>query len=644
MKKGLQERQVERYVLPLSDGVTLLNTTEIVLQVNDRTAPDFGALCYLRREKVRLSPFSGRRVDPDSLCLDRTVQIARLLAWLSEQYNTGRWRPTTLGNYMRELVGFVDWCDASGHHAVLATRDDAHRALKAWVQHLRGQIVKGKIANNTAVIQQSATIRVLKHFLNMNDVTRGINILRSRDDHNNPTAVPSDEKVGHLLGFCSTLFHGVCDLTLNFKPYPYALSVPPFLEWPRNTLWLFPLKRWRITPDQNVSATEHIPPFINYAEGCVLDIEPFVDQYANVYSARHAYATVTAEIAKANTDQYSQHRLRVAAWAAAAFYVIFISATGMNVAQAIELRWDDDLLDPGNIIKPLRQNFRAVKYRAGGREVSFVITTRMVPLFLKYLQLRKYLLRGREFDHLFVDLIYRQGAANIASVTPRAPRSTFEYSFNNLLTTLTHKVPRVTPRELRSAKQDFMIRKYDPVTTSLTMQHSLQTTVQKYSHGSEVQAQKEMGEFLTCMENTVLQKGVSPLGSTSLSVGACLDQGHPHALIENPPAVPDCKHQEGCLFCEHYRVHADETDVRKLLSLDYCLRHTAHFAKSNEEHDAVFCPVLRRIDGLLLEIGKRAPSMLAIVKKVKTEVNVRGILDPYWSAKLEFLMSLEELL
>lgn len=644
MSARLQERQVERHTLPLPDGVALLNTTKIVLQVSDRIAPDFGALCYLRREKTRSSPYAGRKVDPDSLCPKRTAQIARLLAWVAEQYNGGLWRPATFGNYIREFVKFVDWCDSSGHHAALATKDDAHRALRAWVQHLRDQVATGKATNNGATVQQSGAIRVLKDFFNANDITRGINLLRSKDDHISPTAVPSDDKVGRLIGVCSALFNGVCDLTLNFKPYPYALSVPSFLQWPEDTLWLFGLKRWRITPDEDVSDTEHIPPFIDYAGGRVLDVEAFVDRYVSAYTARKAYADVATEIAEANADRYHRHRLRLAAWAAAAFYVIFISATGMNGAQAIELPWSDDLLDPRNIIEPHRQNFRAVKYRAGGREVSFIISARTVPLFLKYLELRKFLLRGRGFGYLFVDLLYRQGAADIASVAPRAPRNTFEYSFNILLSKLTPKVPRVTPRELRSAKQDFMIRKYDPVTTSIMLQHSLRTTFRKYSQGSEVQAQKEMGEFLTRMEDTVLQKGVNPPGSTSLAVGACLDEGHPHARVENPPAVPDCKRQEGCLFCGQYRVHADETDVRKLLSLHYCLRRTAHFAKSAEEHDALFGPILQRIDSLLLEIGKRAPSMLATVERVRTEVDVRGVLDPYWAGKLEFLMSLEELL
>jgi hypothetical protein len=108
-------------------------------------------------------------------------------------------------------------------------------------------------------------------------------------------------------------------------------------------------------------------------------------------------------------------------------------------------------------------------------------------------------------------------------------------------------------------------------------------------------------------------------------------------IAQAVPIVPGCKSAEGCLYCDKYRVHADETDIRKLLSCRYCLRTTSNRAASLEDYDRTFGAVLRRIDFLLDELKKRDADLVA---RLENAVDVGGELDVFWSSKLEQLLEL----
>lgn len=56
------------------------------------------------------------------------------------------------------------------------------------------------------------------------------------------------------------------------------------------------------------------------------------------------------------------------------------------------------------------------------------------------------------------------------------------------------------------------------------------------------------------------------------TVGHCDDYGHPEAKVASPPIEPNCKKQFGCLYCEHYAIHADDEDIHKLFCLSYVVK------------------------------------------------------------------------
>jgi hypothetical protein len=100
---------------------------------------------------------------------------------------------------------------------------------------------------------------------------------------------------------------------------------------------------------------------------------------------------------------------------------------------------------------------------------------------------------------------------------------------------------------------------------------------------------------------------------------------------------PNCIDPEGCLFCDNYRIHVDETDIRKLLSCRYCIEKTAHLIGSLEEQHATLQPILARIDSIVAKLKQYNEPL---VTKILSEVE-EGELDVYWARKLEMFMELD---
>lgn len=637
-------REVESYSLPLPSGVTLLNTHKIVLKILRGYSIDFGAWCYLRRSDKKRLRGKGREVVIESRCPIRTEQVAKLIAQVVELSAGGQFAPITLSHRYKHFEKFLFWCDANGRSDVLHDVSSARRSIHAYVLELRREIFAGTIANNAAAELQTSTIRVLQEHHGAYDLDRGLNLIRENNVGRMGTPVPSDEAVGRLVGFCSYIFTGLSDLVLSNEPYPFRLKMPPFLGWPGDSLWIFPGRRWRVTPEETLPQARGGYNFaLDYKNGRVRDVEEIRDSYFSVFTAQKAVRNTQQRIQEANANQYHDVRLKAATTAMEAFAIIFIAATGMNYAPFQSLPWSEELTQLPREPIVERRHFRTIKYRANNKEVTFAISLRFIPMLRRYLELREWILRGRTSDYLFFGF-HDKYTTPIASIEPSQVSRQYLYDFLDVIETMTAQVPRVTARELRSAKQDFLIRHFDPVTASSLMQHSLRTATKKYSKGSETLAQEEMGDYLSQVEETVLKRGEDPRGSAARPTGLCIKEDNPRPIMIDPPAKPNCKDQEGCLYCDKYRVHADEADARKLLSLHYCLRQTAHFAASAEEHAAVFGHLLTRIDSLLDQICNKSPEMVAPIKRIRKEVDEDGKLDAYWAAKLDFLYQLGDLI
>jgi len=369
----------------------------------------------------------------------------------------------------------------------------------------------------------------------------------------------------------------------------------------------------------------------DYANGCVASAGGIVHRYRHnpPKNRRETAAETTVLNAKrrietANADRQNSYRRIAAMLAHNAFIVLFLAHTGMNWSTVESLPWTG-----AHELGAERQGFRAIKYRAGGRLVSFEIQSEFLSAFRTFLRLRDYILDGEPFDSLFI--ASPNGGKHFEPVKQKAQSSIFDS-----LRRIDPSVPDIKSQQWRAAKSDWLLRKTDPATTATVLQNSEATVLASYAAGSATTHSEEFNAFFDKLQSAVLERGVAiPEGVTN-AVGVCASFGKPNQVFAAPVA-PDCKAPEGCLFCDKFKVHADEKDTRKLLSCRYCIQQTAHMVVSEEHFQLLFGPLLQRISTLLAAIDAREPGL---VTRIEEEVH-EGELDPYWNRKLEMLVDLE---
>ena len=128
------------------------------------------------------------------------------------------------------------------------------------------------------------------------------------------------------------------------------------------------------------------------------------------------------------------------------------------------------------------------------------------------------------------------------------------------------------------------------------------------------------------------------LSSTPIAVGQC-SQLDPVA-IPFAPIKPDCSKPEGCLYCDKYKVHADETDYKKLLSFKYVFEISETLAHDEEHYERVVLPIIEKIDEAKNQILGSGILPSEIVKQITIEVYQYERLDKYWQKKLDLLVDL----
>lgn len=634
-----EERLIVVRTLPIQGGTSFSCPEETILEFVPGKTLDFGALCYLSRSENSRKKNKGRMVLISSFNAVRALEIRELIDKVNENFISSGLRPLALHSQYARLIYFINWCDANGHIEVLRDVDHARCALRAHVADARRRVDQHQMNNNTAAGCHLLILRALEIYFSSDELDVGINFLTAHRYLKMGTEVPGDEDQSKVVAWCICLIDGLCPLLLDKTsegkpvPFPFLLTVPGYLNYPGNAVWIFPLRQWN-----RFSKTEHKNSAYDYDNGVIFsNVElsakrPEWSVKRINESIRKAYLNID----RAKLDQYHSQRILRGLLVQYAFFVLFIAVTGANDTQALELPWSEELESTVKDPSIERQGFRRIKYRAKGRVVSFEIGVKYMPYLRRFLQLREYLLMGKRCEFLFFRYPGNNFANNFANGEPTSAYS-LSLKFYTALKKISQNLPELKCRKWRAAKQHHLIRREDPVITAQVMQHSIPTSVRNYSNGSEVTHQIEMGEYFHRMEKIVVPRGEILLGSEVRSLGSCAEPNCPTPLADRPPLVPDCQRAEGCLFCDKYRVHADEIDCRKVLSARHCVRITAQYARSVEEYDQVFGVVLNRLEEVLAEIKKREPRM---VENLEKQVDIDGELDKFWSAKLETLVSL----
>ncbi|WP_155648295.1 hypothetical protein [Burkholderia cepacia] len=622
-------REVKFLDLTRKNDGDMLRVDRVVVKLYYSQSIDFGALCYLRRDAKKRGAGGGRRVDFESYSRSRASSIRRLVEVVKDSSVSGSVRPYTLIARFRSFSRFIDWCDENSHGDVLQGIGSAQAAYREWSADIRRRVDQHLLGQNSGAMEQRQVAIVLQDFYEVDDFAQGVNVLTQTKYLVQSTVLPDDQARSSVLAWCECLFRGFSDLVLNrttsggLNQFPYALEVPRCENYPNGRIWIFPLNDWSFDAPVGYVYDRDFGRIRSLSE-----VERF---YSKPRDAAIAVARAEKIIAAANADPHHPGRLWRGITACYAFHLLFMAVTGMNAASSADVPWSDDIARAVENPVIARQGIRVIKYRAGGKSQEFEIGVMYMPIFRQYLRLREFLLMGRKWEYLFFSYDPRR------STVIRRFRPAGVHHFYTILRKLSPDVPKISPRQWRASKQDYVVRKGDPILAATVMQHSVATSIENYSNGTEADHFMEMGAYLGLAENAknvILTRGAVV---AERSTGACATPDEPKPIIDSPPVEPDCKRGEGCLFCEKYRIHADEVDARKLLSARHCIRVSARYAGSVEEQNEAFGPVLRALEFYLDLIRSRDT---ALVERLEREVDVDGELSPFWATKLDTLIEL----
>jgi len=627
------EREIILHELPIPETDFLPTPHLMVIKFPNGNTVDIGALCYLEREipssfsdkTKRRAKGKGRKVNLNSLNEDRKYAVAKLSRHISDELSYSGQRPETVRDMLNRFMPFMDWADNNNYENILTDVRQARLAIYDYVKSLRERVNSNSISVNSAARQQFTILKLLEGFYDEDNLSHGINLLRTNAAAKIQTTPPDEKIQSKILSLCESLFSNISNFILDFRKYPYSLEVPEFINFSGNRIWIFPTTMWFKSPH----ILNHRARGYNYETGRIATLQEIqsIPKFSKIPDVNHTIAIKGAKyrIERANNNLHDIHRLHQGMNALNFFIILFLAETGMNWAQLVNLTWSNDY---GTSVS--RQGFRLIKWRAKNRDVFFELPSSFLPKFKQFLLLRKYLLQGFECEWLF----FQRGCKRTSE--PSQIKGSLSYTYN-ILKKIYPDLRVVRAREWRAAKSDWLIRNTDPSTTALILQNSEKTVIESYAAGSETSQIEEVSSFLDEISKIVLSNSTRIKGGTNQSLGTCSDYGLPLQTIVQANIVSNCKNPEGCLFCDKFKVHADETDTRKLISCRYCIQKTAYLAVNNQHYEDCILPVLTRINKILDEIAVRD---FNLVKSITTEVEEYGELDSYWSRKLEMLIDL----
>lgn len=229
--------------------------------------------------------------------------------------------------------------------------------------------------------------------------------------------------------------------------------------------------------------------------------------------------------------------------------MVFIAQTGMNLAQAHQLRRTQfsyrSTIDGYEV--------RDYKERRKGA-VLFEVFAEYRTVFQSYLGWLDAVFADEPTGLLFP--LIRDGS--LVSSPPDFKR--FKHAICKPM-----GIPFIGPRKLRSTRVNWLLRESRSAEQTAEMaQHTKQTLLRVYEKPSLQVAQSEMIQFWR--QNDPRLRG-NPMPSPAL--GVC--DGVPTPMPDLPPAAPkpDCTHPAGCLFCQHHRDIDTEEYVWSIVSMRY---------------------------------------------------------------------------
>lgn len=610
---------------------------------NGKRYLDVGSLCYGRRDTPSTSQV-GCPVDLSSLDNARIPFVQALIEYFKIDCSSSstEWR-------FHQIKVFVDWIDAQEQHYAFDDVSVMKQAYVVYTRHLLHRMnssgIRGlRVTRATASAYQASarTAVMLTTGLSapeVKSITTLITQKSTQASHVN-LKLPNSDVQAQTFAALINYIDEAHRVLVGGGAFPLHLVSPN-----DESFYLYSLQvDTKKSKDANFSLSlilSQLPAFPTWNE-IKVHLGMVGRRSAALLNERSIYDNAKKRYERNNKDLRSELRRRLGNHAVVSGMLAFIAATGSNlsVAQTLEI----DTLE----IVPSTQGkrFSGTKWRAGGKTVYPEFGTQFVPVFKKYLELRQWVLNGSDSVLVFPVVSSEYG------VSPAGANGIVRLKAH-FAKTLPKTVWITSQQWRKNVSYQYVKRSGgDMALTAEKLGNTEATLRQNYSRPALEDYAAEMVGFFEAMHQTSIER----TRTVERIPVRILDEKKPEAITgtglcekvsEAQPEraqgftalapTPTCRDPESCLFCAFYAIHADEEDVRRLLSLRYLIQATKN-KQPMDQWQRKFGPTVHRIDEVLSAIQGVDPASAETINRVRSEVE-SGDLDIFWSIHFDTLVT-----
>ena len=290
----------------------------------------------------------------------------------------------TINRKIQYLIVFIRWMNQE-NFLYIRNLDEAVNIFYRYTLFLKSKIRLGQYSQGEIHSRHTCVHKMLSTIFNdkANILLSGIILITNSRSEKKVKSSNEDKKYHY--NFYYSFFHQVTDFILNNESYPLKLHLQ------LGEFWCLPSKHIFFVKGRP------FPMAFDPENGQTRSVDNFQEIYRinNKSIIKENIKRFNNTLDKANL-QKSQKKMELASHASKAFYMLFLTNTGMNDSTAATLLWNNQYS-----IDSLQQKFRNIKYRAGNKIVEFKIQTKFLSVFKKYLLLRDYILDGNHLETLF---------------------------------------------------------------------------------------------------------------------------------------------------------------------------------------------------------------------------------------------------
>jgi len=626
-------------------NVTVLRPEMVVLEFSQsetssrRRSVDVGSLCYRSREKVAGKKSVGVAVDQSAIDLSRVPLVMGIVGYLRDG------GAASVERKYGTIKRFYDWIDGQEKHFAFDEPESLRSAYCEYTVYLHQLTLVasdfGGISKNTAESYQkgAAIVVALALDLPLEKVQSfAMPLRRNRGKIDGLNNLSSQEERSRTFSALVNFINEVHRSIILGEGLPLKLVSPN-----DDDFYYYVPGQVRSKGRDSNSIYSYLKNYSVFPKLSSIVSDSGLSQDAES-KKKHcsAHESCRVSIRNFNNDLRGYAAIALVNRALTAGMITFISASGTNlsVAQELEIQTEE--------IVPTTQGRRysGTKGRAEGKDVYPEFGLDYVPVFLKIKELRKWLLNGRQTPLVFP---YQTEKGNIFRIEPSCIKE-----LKTLFASALPKTVWVSPTQWRKGvgSEYIKLSAGDTLLTSEKLGSSESVVRAHYARPSVEDTAIELTGFF----DSVYQASISRTRSVSeIPVKIIDDLDHPSNIPagycdrpdESSPAladgftsfapVPFCGEPATCLFCVHHGVHADEQDVRRLVSFEYLLS-SSKGSMATERFIEKFSPMIHRVSEVLAEISKVSERGSSLVDTIRIEV-VNGKLDKFWQIHFNTFVS-----